>query len=68
MKLEYRSPSIDNGGKIEFNNCGLKVDVDVRAMWNTFFCFETKITLELKGTIPRSVEDIIKMLKHDIEV
>ena len=63
MKLEYRSSSIDNRGKIEFINFELKTDADVRAMWNIFFHFETKVSLELEVAISRSVEDIVKMRK-----
>lgn len=32
VKLKYHSPSIDNRGKIEFNNFEFKTDADVRAM------------------------------------
>ena len=67
MKFEYHSSSIDNRGKIEFNDFELKTDVDVRAMRNTFFRFETKVPLELKATISRSVEDIMKILKRPPE-
>lgn len=66
MKLEYRSSSIDNEGKIEFNKFELKMQADVRAMWNTYFRFETKIPLELEVTLQRSVEDIMKMCKHPL--
>ena len=67
VKLEYRTSSIDNGGKIEFNKFELKTQADVRAMWNTYFRFETKVLLELEATISRSVEDIVKMLKRPPE-
>lgn len=64
VKLENRSPSINNREKIKFINFELKTVADLRAMWNTFFCFEIKVSLELKAKIPRSVEDILKMLKR----
>lgn len=54
VKLEYRSPLIDNGEKIEFNNFELKTVVDVRVMWNTYFRFEIKVLLELEARISRS--------------
>lgn len=60
VKLEYRSPSINNEEKIEFNNFEPKINV--RAMWNIFFYFEIKIPLKLKAKIPRLVKDILKML------
>lgn len=66
VKLECFSPSIDNGGKIEFNNFELNTDVDVKAMWNTFFRFKTKIMLELEAMISRSIKDIVKMLKSSM--
>lgn len=39
-------------------------DADVRATWNIFFRFETIVLIEVKLTILRSVEDIVKMLKR----
>lgn len=60
VKLEYRSSSIDNGGKIEFNKFEIKMQVDVRDM---YFHFEEKIMLELEAIVSISVEDIAKMLK-----
>ena len=71
MKLEYHSPSIDNGEKIEFNKFELKTQANVRDMWNTYFRFETKIPLELEGTLQRSIEDMqasIGILKCNIVV
>lgn len=41
----------------------LKTQAGVRAIWNTYFRFETKIPLELEATVSRLVEDIAKMLK-----
>lgn len=64
LKSEYRLLSISNESKIEFNNDELKTDADVRAMWNTFFCFETKVSIKLEAMISRPVEDIVKMLKR----
>ena len=64
VKLDHRSLSIDNRWKIEFNNFELKTDADIRAMWNTYFRFETKVPLELEATLQRSVEDILKMCKR----
>ena len=64
VKLEYRSPSIDNEGKIELNKFKLKTQANVRAMWDTYFCFKTKIPLKLEAMLQRSVEDILKMYKR----
>lgn len=64
LKLEYRSSSIDNERKIEFNKFEFKTQTDVRAMWNTYFCFKTKVLLELEATISKSAENIAKMLEH----
>lgn len=64
MKLEYRSPSIDNGGKSELKKFELKTQVDVRVMWNTYFRFETKVLLKLEATVQISVEDIMMMCKR----
>lgn len=63
-KVEYRSSSIDNGGKIEFSKFELKTQVDVRVAWKKFFYFEIKVPLMLEATISRSIEDILKMLKR----
>lgn len=35
VKLEYRSPSIENEEKTEFNNFELKTGAGVSAIWNT---------------------------------
>lgn len=64
VKLKYRSPVIGNERKIDFNKFELKTQAGVRAMWNTYFCFETKVPHELEVTISRSIEDILKMLKR----
>lgn len=64
MKLDYHLQSINNKGKIEFNNYELKTKANVRAMSNSFFRFETKVMIELEATISRSTEDIVKMLKY----
>lgn len=63
VKLGYRSSSIDNRGKIEFNNFEFKKDADVRVVWNTYFHFKTKVSLELQAKISRPFKDILKMLK-----
>lgn len=45
VKLEYRSPSINNKGKIEFNNYEFKTNANVRTMRSTFFRFETNVSI-----------------------
>lgn len=57
---------IYNEDKIEFNNYEFKTDAYVRAMWNTIFCFEIKVLVEVEATISRSIEDILKMLKRPL--
>ena len=38
-KIEYRSPSIDNEGNLQFMNRELKNDTDLRTMWSTYRSF-----------------------------
>lgn len=64
VKLECRSSSIANGWRIEFNKFELKTQADVRAMWNAYFHFKTKVLLELEAKISRSSKDIANMLKR----
>lgn len=64
VKLRYRSSSIDNEGKIEFNNFKMKKSVDFRAMWNRIFRYEIKVLIEVDVTISRSIEDIMKILER----
>lgn len=64
VKLEYHSPLMVNEGKIEFNKFELKTQAGARVVWNTYFRYETKVSLELEATLQRSVEDILKMCKH----
>ncbi|XP_050916349.1 protein FAR1-RELATED SEQUENCE 6-like [Lathyrus oleraceus] len=42
VKFKYRSPSIDNEWKIEFNNFELKTGADVRVIWNICFSISNK--------------------------
>src|SRR4051812_45583022 len=56
VKLEYRSPSIDNEGNIIYNNFELKNREDVLAMWRTNFDSEENIPLELEATVRRTIE------------
>lgn len=42
VKLEYRSSSIDNEGKIQLNKFELKTNEDLRVTWSTFHCYKTK--------------------------
>lgn len=67
MKLTYCSPSINNEDKIKFNNYELKTDANGRAMWNTTFHFETKVSIEVEATISRSIVNIVKTLKRPPE-
>ncbi|XP_058732910.1 uncharacterized protein LOC131604491 [Vicia villosa] len=51
VKLKYRSLSVDNEGKVVYNNFELKNREDVLTMWRTYFDFEEKIPLKLVATI-----------------
>lgn len=64
VKLEYRSPSADNEGNIEFNNFEFKTTKDVRALRNIFFHYENNFLIELDAKIERFVEDIVRMLER----
>lgn len=64
VKLGYHSLSIDNKGNIDFSKFELKTRASVRTMWDTFFYFKEKVSLELEATLQRSIEDIQKMCKH----
>lgn len=61
MKFGYRSSAIDKEGKIEFNNFELKTGAYLRVIWNAFFRYETKCSIELDMTIEGLIEDIVKM-------
>lgn len=43
VKLEYRSPSINNEGKIVFSNFEPKAGANVRVMWNIIFLLWNKM-------------------------
>lgn len=58
VKFEYRSPSIDNKGKIEFINFEQKTGAYLKAMWNTFFCYKMKVPIEVDTMISRSIDSI----------
>lgn len=64
VKIEYHSPSIDNEGKIWFSKFELKMDGDLKLMWSTYHRYETNGLIKVDATITRSVNDIIKILKH----
>ena len=63
-KIEYRSPSVDNEGNLQFMNRELKNDDDLRAMWSTYRSFQEKVSIELDATLSRTVDDIMRMLQH----
>lgn len=53
-KIEHRSPTIGNEGKIKFNKFELKMDTNVRVMWITFQHYATKGQIEMDVTFARS--------------
>lgn len=63
-KIEYRSPKVDNEGKINFNNLELKTDANVSVMWITFHSYVTKSSIEVSVIIARSTTNILKMMTH----
>lgn len=64
MKLEYHLHLIENEWKIQFKNFELRTSANLRVIWNTFCCYETKCVIEVDATIVKSIEYIMKMLKH----
>lgn len=63
VKIEYRSPLIDNEGNIMFNKFELKIGEDLKVMWSIYHQYQTKDLIEVDAKIVRYVDDIIKMLK-----
>ena len=66
-KIEYRSPSIDNEGNLQFMNRELKNGDDLRAMWSAYRSFQEKVSIELDATLSRTVDDIMRMLQRPPE-
>lgn len=64
VKIEYRSPSIDNERKMGFNKFELKTDEYLKVMWSTFCRYKIKGPLEVDATVGRSIDDIMQMLKR----
>ncbi|XP_058751977.1 uncharacterized protein LOC131625098 [Vicia villosa] len=63
VKLEYRSPSLDTEGNVQFTQFTLKTDDDLKVMWSTFRRYSIKGPLEVDAKI-RRFEDVIKMLQR----
>ncbi|XP_058772343.1 uncharacterized protein LOC131646265 [Vicia villosa] len=63
-KIEFREDWIDTHGRMKYNLIELKNDEDVKAMWKSFRCRIIKGLIELDAQIRRSVDDIMKCLKH----
>src|SRR3954464_1203612 len=64
VKLEYRSPSLNDEGDIEFTPFKIKNDEDLAVLWTTFDRFSSKGPIELDAKLQRSGADVIKMLTH----
>ncbi|XP_058725795.1 uncharacterized protein LOC131597098 [Vicia villosa] len=64
VKLEYRSPSLDTEGNVQFTQFALMTDVDLKVMWSTFRQYSTKCPIEVDAKFQRSRKDIIKMLQR----
>ncbi|XP_058766241.1 uncharacterized protein LOC131639802 [Vicia villosa] len=67
VKLEYRSPSVDNKGDIVYNNFELKNRENVSSMCRTYLEFEEEISLELVATVQRTVKQTLKMCKCPLD-
>lgn len=52
-KIEYRSSTIDNEGKMRFDKSELKTNEDVRVMWSMFHRHVIKNPIELDVTYTR---------------
>lgn len=64
IKLEYRSSSLDNEGKIQFTNFELKTNEDLQVMWSIFYRYASKGLIEVDTKIERPTNDIVNMLQH----
>ena len=64
VKLEYRSPSLNDEGGIKFTPFEIKNDEDLAVLWTTFDRFSSKGPIELDAKLQRSADDVIKMLTH----
>ncbi|XP_058774717.1 uncharacterized protein LOC131648989 [Vicia villosa] len=64
VKLEYRSPSLDDEGDVQFTPFDVKNDEDLAVIWITFDRFSSKGPIELDAKLQRSGADVIKMLTH----
>lgn len=63
-KIEFCGDWIDTDGRVKYNHIELKTDEDVKDMWRSFRRMLTKGPIELDVKISRSVDNIIKMMKH----
>src|SRR4051812_49163743 len=64
VKLEYRSPSLNDDGDVEFTPFEVKNDEDLAVLWATFDRFSLKGPIESDAKLERSGADVIKMLTH----
>ncbi|XP_058726385.1 uncharacterized protein LOC131597728 [Vicia villosa] len=62
VKLEYRSPSLDDEGDVQLTPLEVKNDEDLAVLWSTFVRYYSKGLIELNAKLQRSGADVIKML------
>ncbi|XP_058753434.1 uncharacterized protein LOC131626614 [Vicia villosa] len=62
VKLEYRSPSLETEGNVQFTQFALKKDDDLKVMFSTFCQYSTKGPIKVDAKIQRFGEDFVKML------
>lgn len=62
VKIEYRSPSIYNEGKLKFNNFELKTNEDLRfkSYVEYILLLRKKSLIEVNTTVAISIDDILK--------
>lgn len=64
VRIEFRAPSINTQGNMKYNTFKLKTDEDLNVLWRTYHHRPTKGSIEFDAMIVRSINDIIKMIKH----
>lgn len=63
VKIGYRSSSFDKEGNVKFSRFEVKMDEDLRFIWSIFL-HAMKGPIEVNATLVRSINDILKILKH----
>lgn len=64
IKIEYRSPMVDNEEKIKFNKFELNTYAYVSVMWSIFHHYANKSLIKVDVALVRSTVNNLKMVKH----